>query len=371
MKQQEFCRALKAAAPEISPTFHQRVEEFLLEKALQEQQLQPVRRSLRVGRRALVLAIAALLLMGTVALAATHWGILDTLWYILGTQPVNSSMQMEKIVHQETIDSIDVTILEAGYDGRTLLLQYTCRNPDGAKPYEEWWTDHFWVNGQSIDMPSDSGSDVTETDTPGEVIRTDYIRLDNERIQLSGQVTIGLPLGSMPDSGYFKSLYNSETDCYAQPDSGLVLFTFDTGDVLSRVETIHPNVETVTDIVTAKASEASFSPLMTYITLELAGNPEALSAYKAEHGEGYYDGNGELLWPFTSMDVHTEYLCSLTLVDEKGTALFPGHYGGNGMGETWAEYLFPYIAEEAMPEHLYLAPVQDGITNMAEAIFIK
>lgn len=372
MKQQIFCKELQDAMSTVPASFHQRIETFLSEKVVQEESRQrSTQLSFRMARRAIAIALAALLVLGTVAVAAAHWGIFDALGFMLGGQPVSDDMQMAKILHQETIGNKEITILEAGYDGRTLLLQYSCRNLDGTKAHTDWWTDHFWINGQSVDMPADSGSYEAETETTGEVVRTDYIRLDNESIQLSGQVTIGLPLWEMPDIAYFKSLYNSETDSYAQPDQGLVVFSFDTGDVLSKVETLHPNVETVTDIVTVKATEAAFSSLMTYITLELSGNADALDAYKAQHGEGYFDENGTLVWLFTSMDVHSDYLLSLTLVDENGVVLFPDYYSNNGMGETWAEFLFPYIAPEKMPNHLYLAPVADGVANMNEAIFIR
>lgn len=371
MKQDTFCRELKALTPGVPAAFHQQVEDFLSEKVAQENQSQHARQHFRLGGRAMVLALAALLLMGTVAMAATNWGIFDTLAYLLGEQPISNNMQMEKILHQETTGSTDITILEAGYDGRTLLLQYSCRSIDGTQTCADWWTDRFWVNGVSVDMPADSGADFTETETPGEVVRTDYIRLDNENIRLSGRVTIGLPLVEKPDMTYFKSLYDVEVGRYAQPEQGLVVFSFDAGDVLSRVETFYPNVKTVTDVVAAKVTEAAFSPLMTYITLELTGNPDALADYKQEHGEGYYNENAMLLWPYTSIDVHSSYLSSLTLVDENGTVLFPDHSGNNGMGDTWAEYLFPYIPPETMPKHLYLAPVSKGVVNMEDAIFVR
>lgn len=372
MKQQTFCKELQDAMANVPDSFHQRVEAFLSEKVIQEKcQGDRSWRSFRIGRRAIAIAMAALLALGTAAMAATHWGIFEALGFMFGEQTISDNMQMEKILHQEIIGNTEITILEAGYDGRTLLLQYSSRNVDGTQAYINWWTDHFWINGQSVDMPADSGADVAETESTGEIIRTDYIRLDNENIQLSGRVTIGLPLGEMPDMAYFKSLYDSETNRYIQPEQGLVVFAFDTGDVLSKVETIYPNVETVTDIVTVKAAETAFSPLMTYITMEIAGNPDALDAYKAEHGEGYYDENGTLIWSFTSMDVHSDYLVSLTLVDGNGTVLFPDHYGNNGMGDTWAEFLFPYIPPENMPEHLYLAPVRNGVANMEKAILIR
>lgn len=369
MKQQDFCRELQQAAPPMSDEFHRRIETFLTDTAIHEA-VQPVVRHVRMGSRTLVIALIALLLMGTVALAATQWGIFDKLGFMLGEQPVNGTVPyLEKVLHQETIGNAEITILEAGYDGRTLLMQYSYRSVDDSPAEVYWWTDHFWIDGQCISMAANSGGDRDSTTTPGVTICTDYFRLDNENVELNGVVTIGLPLGEKPDSDYFRSLYDENTFSYAQPEQGLVLFTFDTGDVLSHVETIHPNVETVTDIVTAKASEVSFTPLMTYITLELEGNPAALEAYKAEHGEGYYDENGVLYWSFSSLDVHISYLDSLTLVDGSGTPFFPNHLGNNGMSDHWAEYIYPHI--EKLPEHLYLAPMENGTANMSEAIFIR
>ena len=109
---------------------------------------------------------------------------------------------------------------------------------------------------------------------------------------------------------------------------------------------------------------------MTYITLDLEVNPDALAAYIAENGEGYVDENGELLWAYGGMDVFSDYLMSLELVDGKGDVVFPGFYGQNGYGNDSAEYLYPYL--ETIPDELYLAPINDdGKGDLGQAVLVK
>ena len=69
------------------------------------------------------------------------------------------------------------------------------------------------------------------------------------------------------------------------------------------------------------------------------------------------------------MDIYTEWLTSLELVDGNGQQLFPGHYGSNGYGDTWAEYDYPYI--ENVPDELYLAPIMNGVADMTQAVKVK
>ena len=116
-------------------------------------------------------------------------------------------------------------------------------------------------------------------------------------------------------------------------------------------------------------TEAAFSPLLTYITLGLEVNPDAMAAYIAENGDGYYNDEGQLLFPYDGLDVFSDYLFSLSLVDGEGKELFPDHYGNNGMGSRWAEYIYPYI--ENMPDELWLAPVDGGQADMTYAIRVK
>ena len=387
MKQETFRKKLAAQTPEMPESFHLRVEAFLDEKVREEAQAlaKPARWTLRTGRRigtrALVIALITALLLGTAALAATQWDIFRTLRVILGVQPPTADSVMQSVLHREEVNGVVVTIREAGYDGRTLLLQYSYRLPDMAEPLDDltpvsqrgvgWWVDAFWINGQAMDMAADSGSDYTAGDVPGEIIRTDYWRLDNLGVTLSGEVEIALPIGEMQPAEYRRAIYDAETDQYTLPDRGVVTFRFDAGDTLSRVVTLHPDVEAVLPDVTARVTEATFTPLMTYITLDLAVNPASLEAYQAEHGMGYYAGDGTLIWAYGGADVFAEWAGSLQLVDGAGQMLFPGYYGINGLGNTWAEFIYPYLDASALPEEMWLAPIRGGEADMTLAVRVK
>lgn len=404
MKQETFRRELSDLTPDVPEVFHQRVEAFLQEKVDQEVNMkESTKRALYMGgrfsSRALIFALVAVLMLGSVAFAATQWGIFDSLGFMLGDQPVSSDAQMQKILHKETINDVEITIHEAAYDGRTLFIQYSYRMLDETEPFGAmtadgkqggipidaleklashnvgWWIDHFWVNGQCMDMAANSGADETGTQVPGEIMMTQYWRLDNLDVALTGEVNIALPIGEVqPLSDYSKKNHPEKYDAEGnllQPEKGLVTFNFNAGDVLSKVTTLTPNVETVTPEVTTKVSEAAFTPLMTYITLELEGNPDALAAYKAANGEGYFDDEGKLRWSYTAVDVHHDYILSLALVDGNGKPLFPDHAGYNGVGDTWAEFLYPYIAPENMPAELWLAPMDGNVADMNEAIRVK
>lgn len=401
MNDKKFRQQMNELPDQVSDRFHQAVNSTLAEIEAQERNERLQRRPYNHGvRRVAAFALAAVLMFGTVAFAATQWGIFDTLGYMLGGQPLNEEIATQKILHQETVNGVEITIHEAAYDGRTLFLQYSYRILDENEPFgvlDEkgslkegirekdlqklrdknvgWWIDHFWINGQCVDMPNNSGAVETGTMNPGEILETEYWRLDNLDMELNGKVEIAMPLGEcQPLSDYMKKDHPEKYDAdgnMLKPDKGLVTFTFDAGDVLGKVTTLHPNIETVTPEVTAKVSEAAFTPLTTYITLELEGNPEALAAYKAEHGEGHRDKEGNLLWPYSALDVHNDYISSLALVDGEGKMLFPDEYGNNGIGDSWAEFLYPYIAPENMPEELWLAPVADDGVDMEYAIRVK
>ncbi|MEF9879891.1 MAG: hypothetical protein RR975_10760, partial [Clostridia bacterium] len=147
-------------------------------------------------------------------------------------------------------------------------------------------------------------------------------------------------------------------------------FTVDASDMLSRVRVEHPNVPVKGQNVTAQCSEVCYSPMLTYITLKLEGDPKAIAAYKAENGEGFYSEDGTtMLWEYGGVDVFIDWVNSLALVDGKGELLFPDQSGYNGCGSEWAEFVYPYI--ENVPEELYLAPMDDGSADMTQAIQVK
>lgn len=400
MKQEAFRRELADLTPDVPEAFHQRVEAFLAEKVDQEVIMkESTKRALyaggRFGSRALIFALVAALMLGTVAYAATQWGIFDSLSDLLGSQPPTADSVMQGNLHTETVNGVEITIEEAGYDGKTLFLQYSYRFPGiteqlgremGKKGYRiltdedyalfdqygiGWWVDAFWVNGQSMDMASGSGASEVAGAEPGEIIRTEYWRLDNIDVALAGKVEIALPIGESQSVEYRKSIFDRESGQYTLPDKGVVTFTFDASDILSRVVTFTPNAETVTPDVTARVTEAAFTPLMTYITLDLKANPDSVAAYKAEHGEGAYGEDGTLYREYSGMDVYGDWIASLQLVDGNGQQVFPGYWGNNGYSNTWAEFTYPYLDAEKLPDELWLAIMDGGVADMEYAIRVK
>lgn len=400
MKQEEFRRLMTSITPDVPEHFSNHVDTVLGRIVAQEesQMKESTKRALYVGgrfsSRALIFALVAVLMLGTVAFAATQWGIFGSLSEMLGTQPPTADSVMQGDLHQETVNGVEIAIEEAGYDGRTLFLQYSYRFPGIDEPlgtvskhgerllteddmalFEQynlgWWVDAFWINGQPMEMAGDSGSNDRGSENPGEIIHTEYWRLDNIDVELSGKVDIALPIGESQPAEYRKAIFDKTSGQYTLPDKGVVTFSFDASDTLSRVVTLNPNVETVTPEVTAKVTEAAFTPLMTYITLDLTANPEALAAFKQENGEGYYDEQGNLLWPYSGMDMYSGWIVGLRLVDGDGKELFPDAVGYNGVGDTWAEFLYPYMDPANLPDELWLAPMDGNVADMNEAIRVK
>lgn len=395
MKKEDFSRYLAAVTPQMPPSFSRHVDRVLEDIVRKEESsATPVRAARPFNRRVLVFALLVFALLCSAAYGAAHWGIFDSLGFLLGKPAADSAVQLGKIMHKETVNGVEIGILEAGYDGRTLLLQYSYRLPgeteawgaaeDGLPPAAMeklnshgvgWWIDHFWIDGQCVDMAANSGSVAEGTRTPGEILITEYWRLDNVDIALADEVTIALPIGEkQPLDAYSLAAHPERYDANGmllQPEQGLVSFSFDAGQMQQQMTTLHPRIPTTTHEGTAMAAEATFSPLMTYITLALEGDPRALEAYKAENGEGLCDEQGNVIWPYTAADVYSAYLSSLTLVDGTGTMLFPEHHGCNSIGDEEAEFLYPAIPPEQMPEELWLAPVEGGGVLMQEAIRIR
>ena len=93
-----------------------------------------------------------------------------------------------------------------------------------------------------------------------------------------------------------------------------------------------------------------------------------LAAYIAENGEGPLDSEGEVMWPYDGTAVFGDWLESLVLTDGTGTVLFPDHYGLEGYDDSFAEFLYPYLDANALPNALYLAPLDDNGADLSRAV---
>lgn len=360
MKKREYAEAVERCIPQTPPVFHQamsRTLEAIAAQAPAQERAAKVRPALST-RRALAFALAALLLIATAAVAATHWNLFDALSFLTGANPTNADLVMRRNLYQTTINNVEITVREAGYDGRTLLIQYAYRMLDVDTPlglyreefagypedqregileedsnllYEHnvgWWIDQLWIDGQCVDMPGNSGGVTTGTPNPGEIVQTEYWRLDNEGVTLSGTVEISLPIGErQPLEEYMWAEHPEKYDADGNlllPEKGIVTFTLDTDDILSKVRCEYPNIPMEGETVTAQATEVCYSPLMTYITLELEAAPGAVEAYQAENGKGYYDEDGNLLWEYSGMDVFGDWICSLPAGGRRGHGAVSG-----------------------------------------------
>ena len=396
MNSNEFKEKLLTVTPDVPEHFHNRVEMTLENIVAQEAQMkestkQAIKTAGRFSGRTLAIAIALVIMIAAVALAATQWNLFGVLPHLAGESPVNADSVMQKDLHTETVNNVEISIKEAGYDGRTLLIQRSYRMLDVDKAFgsdglswedEEklyndyhvgWWIDHIWFNGKCMDMPGGSESIVNGSDVPGEIIITEAWRLYEEGVYLDGPTEISMPIGEIQDIDdyYHHPEKKNEEGNLLVPDKGIVTFTFDPGDVQSRVKTFRPEQEAVLPELTAKVKEAVFTPLMTYITLDISVSPEAMAAYIAENGAYYTDEDGNPLWERDGLDIVDPWAMSLALVDGSGNILFPESDGYDGAWAEGAEYVYPYL--ENIPPELWLAPVDEETesVDMSRAVLVK
>ena len=182
-----------------------------------------------------------------------------------------------------------------------------------------------------------------------------------------------MPIGEIQDiDNYYHHPEKKDADGnLLVPDKGMVTFTFDPGDVQSRVKTFHPEQEAVLPELTAKTVDATFTPLMTYITLDIKVNPETMAAYIEENGAYVLDDDGTPLWERDELDIVDPWAMSLALVDGSGNIMFPDHDGFDSDWATGASFLYPY--REIIPDELWMAPVdeEDGTVDMSRAVLVK
>lgn len=430
MKINEFKNRLASVTPEVPEHFHNRVEMTLENIVTQEAQMkestkQAIKTAGRFSRRTLVIALAIVLALGAIAFAAAQWHLFEriSLSYLTGKSPVNADSIMQRDVYTETVNDVEISIQEVGYDGRTLMMQYKYQIPDVDKHFgvtyrekygdnipedyleeadgnpdafipgwgeEEmydamiahhvgWWYDSIWINGLEVNAPGGSEQGMEGTMVPGEIICTLVWRMNNNGVIVNGPIEISLPIGDTSEAKFPKD--RDENGNSKKPEKGMITFTYDAGDIQSKVKTYHPNKEMVLPEVTAKVSEAAFTPLMTYITLDLEANPEAMAAFIKENGENVVDEDGTVLWPHEPMDMFESWVWSLELVDKNGKLIFPGRQGCEGVGSEYADFLYPYL--ENIPDELYLAPVEEtevdengestgnAKVDMSQAVLVK
>ena len=322
----------------------------------------------------LVLALLPLCCCAAAEQAEADWKIFENTLCLMDSDAAqNADQVLQRDLYTGTVNGMEFTVTEAGYDGRSLFLRYRYRipeaknalgvraeeiygafPPDGLKPdsYEtgvlteegnelretrqigSWWY-QFLIDGKETGPSVGAMQAISGSDVPGEIFETYYLPLYKDGVFLmSGPVRINLPAGD------------------ALPENDIATFELDTKDILSQVSTFHPEQGTELAGFTAKVKEAAFSPLLTYITVET--EPKA----------GATENDDPL-------DVAASLLQSLKLVDGNGTVLFAEKGGMEEYDGKKAHFVFPYI--ENLPESLFLAPFDEktGKADMSAAIPVK
>lgn len=398
MKQNEFCRRLTNVTPEVPEHFSRRLDLTLEKLASQEQMKKEPRMNYFLGASGLfgrhasvILTVCFLLMTTAIAYAAIQWHMFDSLSFLIGKgMPKNAEKVLQSNLYQETINDVEITVREAAYDGRTLFLQYSYRMLDVDHPFDKeglqesdiqllkdhhvgWWIDSIWFNGIPMDIQENSGGVYCGSDVPGEIIVTDYCRMDNSNFPLTGPIQISLPIGDRQNLSEYNRKSHPEkyfaNGRLKLPQKGIVTFTYNANDILSQIVTVHPNQEAILPLLTAKVTETVFTPLLTYISMDLQVSADAMERFIQDNGPGYKDQNGTVIFPYGGMDVFDAWIMSLELVDQEGTLLFPDHRGQNGFGNETAEFLYPAL--NPIPDELFLAPTQDGKADMTQAVRVK
>lgn len=344
-------------------------------------------------RRILLYIIVAVLLVSGVAIAAAL--LTGTVFdYTLGTTPENAQSMIQYDLAGETIGDAEVKVTQAAYDGMSLFVAFSIRDLNATEPlgvYDDlsgmrllregdyasiadmgvgWWVDHIWIDGQPIDMPAMSSVMDIATETPGEILYSMLLRLDQEEVYLDGKsVEISMPIGERQSLDSL--VKDSENGQIALPEKGMIAFTLDCS-IRDRVVRFTPEWETIGERWRAKVRSAIFTPIQTYVTVDWAVDEDVMAAFIAENGEGYPDGNGGYYWMYDGVDAVGNEIQSLQLVDQNGTPVIQnaeGFYGSQGTGATVAYFTFPYV--ETLPDELYMAPTIGGDIDMGSAIRIK
>lgn len=378
MRKRRYAKQIDQLIPATPRNFQQAMQQTMADIERDAPCGETAGRPVFTKRRVAAAVLVAALVVATAALAATHWNIFDALDFVTGPAPKNADEVMQANLYQTTVNNVEITVREAGYDGRTLFVQYAYRMLDVDIPMGDetgnvpdshlelldahgvgWWRDCLWLNGKCIPMPEGSGSVTRGSTVPGEIIQTEYWRLDQAQIELNGLAEISLPIAERQNSEDYSKKNHPEK--YGEdgglllPDAGVVTFTLDTADSLSRVHCEHPDIPAQINGVTVRVSEACYSPLMTYLTLSMEGGAAIMDDVNGDNGG---DGSGLGSW-----------IVSLELVDGNGTRLFPEGSGERAYSSDWAEVLYPHM--DTVPEILYLAPVENGTADMGRAVRVK
>ena len=125
MNEQKLQALFAAHTQELPEAFHramtQTLDGIVAQERMEQARGERPARALRLTRRTLVLAALIALLVATAAVAAYHWQVFDLIWpFFSSGAPKNAGQVMKSNLHQETVNNVEITVKEGGYDGHPL-----------------------------------------------------------------------------------------------------------------------------------------------------------------------------------------------------------------------------------------------------------
>ena len=401
MNEHELTERLEEAVQDVPPIFHNAMLGAFAQ--IQEQQAQEsnIVKQAHPGfkkRTAAIILIAALLMVGVAVAAALMPTILTTFWGNDVTMREDFPSRVQSDITEVMSGDCRVRIEEAVYDGVSLYVTYSVRNmsvdhmmgthfreaPEGVRQlveedYEEirsweagYWSDRLWINGKDTDMPETAVIELGG-DEPGEYVVSNMYHIGLMGIVLDGQARISLPIGKKQVWDYetYQTLPKDEDGGVLEPEEGCVTFYVSAeGLDIERVK--DGSVSTWSDGTEVWTAEATFTPIKLYLTLNYRVPDELVEAYKQAMGSDGVYWEGKLMYPYSAIDVATDWIYDLVLTDEQGSLIDAkpnGYDGYYGSGDTVCYYIFPYMDE--YPSPLYVAPLVNGAPDMTRKVLVR
>ena len=401
MNENELIERLEKDVQDAPSIFHNAMLgafEQIQEQAIRENNITKPSYS-RFKRRTTVGILIAALLMVSVALAAALVpNILAVFW---GDDVIMSKefpSQVQSDIVEITVGDCRVRIEEAVYDGVSLYVTYSVRNmsvdhlmgthfreaPEGVRQlveedYEEirswevgYWSDRLWINGKDMDMPETAVIELGG-DEPGEYVVSNMYHIGMMGIALDGEARISLPIGKKQVWDYetYQTLPRDADGGIREPEEGCVTFYVSAEEL--DVERVKDGpVSLWPDGTEVWTTEASFTPIKLYLTLNYHIPDEQVEAYKQAMGSDGFYYEGKLVHTYSALDVAHDWISSFTLTDAEGNLTdveFSIYDGCYAMKDTICQYIFPYMEE--YPSPLYVAPLVDGVPDMTRRVLVR
>lgn len=403
MNEREWSSRLEQAVPEVPSVFHNAMLSAFAQ--IQEQEAEQGNavvqsRQSKFRKRTAAIILIAALLMASVGLAAAFVPrILMTFWGDDVAMREDFPVRVKNDVAEQTIGDCRLRIEEAVYDGVSLYVTYSIRNmtvermmgqrdPDDPlnetrylmdEDYEEiyswdayWWRDCLWINGLDTDIPETTMWEEGG-DEPGEYICFLMYNLSTIDVELSGNTRIALPFGRDQHWNYetAQTLPRDENGGLAEPDDGCIVFYVD-ADVPGVERVKDGPASTWPDGTTIWTKEAVFTPVKLYLMLNYNVPDALVEAYRQEMGSDGYYADGVLQFEYDAIDIVSEWVYRLALVDAQGNLIDaqPNNFDGlAAWGTMLCRYVFPYMEE--YPSPLFIAPLEDGKPDMTRKVLIR